>query len=90
MIKAQVSLYVFNYSGDRGDIIREFWKIMKSFNLEFKANAFSTIIWSEDEDKLFNALNYAFKELRKYGIILDIKISNIGPHPSYEIRSDEI
>ncbi len=90
MLKAQISLYVFNYSGDRGDLIREFWKIMKSYNLNFKANAISTIIWSEDENLFFEAIRKAYDELKKYGIILDIKISNVGPSPNYEIRSEEI
>ncbi|MEO0202135.1 MAG: hypothetical protein ABIL37_00220 [candidate division WOR-3 bacterium] len=90
MTKAQVSLYVFNYDGDRGEVIREFWKIMKSYDLSFKANAFSTIIWSEDENKLFEAIFQAFKQLKKYGIVLDVKFSNIGPFPSYEISSKEI
>ncbi|MEO0225014.1 MAG: hypothetical protein ABIL76_08005 [candidate division WOR-3 bacterium] len=90
MIKAQLSLYIFNYNGDRGEIIREFWKILKENHFKFISNSFSTIVWTNDDKKLFEVLYFAYEKFKNYGIVFDIKISNIGPYPEFEIRDDEL
>jgi hypothetical protein len=64
MIKAQISLYVFNYNGDKGEIIREFWKILKENHFNFKANSFSTIVWTDDNKKLFEMLYFAYEKFK--------------------------
>jgi len=90
MIKAQLSLYIFNYNGDRGEIIREFWKILKENHFNFKANSFSTIVWTDDDKKLFEILYFTYEKFKKYRIVFDIKISNVGPHPDFEIKDSEL
>ncbi len=87
--KAQISIYALEYRGDRGDVIREFWRILKEHGISFKSTALSTLAWGE-MDRLLGALEDAYRRLHQYGIIMDVKITPIGPPPDYEIRDDEV
>ena len=87
--KAQISIYALEYRGDRGDVIREFWKILKEHGISFRSTALSTLAWGEMDD-LLKSLEDAYRRLHKYGIIMDVKITSIGPPPDYEIRDEEI
>lgn len=90
MVKAQVSIYVLDNYESLGEIIREFWNILKSYNINFISNSVSTIIWSENESLIFEALKVSFEKFKKNKIIFDIKILNFGPYPDFQIKGNEI
>lgn len=90
MVKAQVSIYNLNSYESLGEIIREFWNILKSYGLNFISNSVSTIIWSEDERLIFEVLELSFKKFKKHKIVFDIKILNFGPYPDFQIKGYEI
>ncbi len=85
MLKAQISIYALEYRGDRGDVIREFWRILKEHGVSFKSTALSTLAWGE-RDTLIRALEDAYRRLEHYGIIMDVKLTSIGPPPDYEVE----
>ncbi len=87
--KAQISIYALEYRGDRGDVIREFWKILKEHGISFRSSALSTLAWGP-MDRLLNALQDAYIRLERYGIIMDVKLASLGPPPDYEITDEEI
>ncbi len=87
--KAQISLYALDYQGDRGELIREFWRILKAHGIDFRSNALSTLAWGE-RDKLLEAIVDAYRKLEKYGIILDVKLSSTGPPPDYFVEAKEL
>ncbi len=87
--KAQISIYALEYRGDRGDVIREFWRILREHGISFRSTALSTLAWGQ-MDSLLKALEDAYRRLEGYGIIMDVKITPIGPPPDYEIRDEEV
>ena len=87
--KAQISIYALEYEGDRGEVIREFWRILKEHGISFRSNALSTLAWGPMEE-LLKALEEAYRRLEKYGIIMDVKLASMGPPPDYEIRDTDI
>ena len=66
MIAIQVSLYPLQQA-DIDKALKEFWKVLKQENIEHRITPLSTVIWSEDEEYLYNTVFKAYKEARKKG-----------------------
>ncbi len=66
MIVVQVSLYPLQQS-DIDMVLEEFWKVLKQEKIEYRITPLSTVIWSKDEEHLYNAVFAAYKKARKKG-----------------------
>ncbi len=64
MIAIQVSLYPIGEK-DIKKSLDKFWNILKEENINHKITPLSTITWSEDEDKLYQAIYKAYKKTRE-------------------------
>jgi len=64
MIAIQVSLYPIGKK-DIKKSLDDFWNILKEENINYKVTPLSTITWSDDEDKLYQAIYKAYKKARK-------------------------
>jgi uncharacterized protein YqgV (UPF0045/DUF77 family) len=84
MIAMQVSLYPLgeNDIKERLDI---FWNLLKKENINFKVSPLSTIAWSDDEDKLFNTVYSAYKEVRKTGKVVMVSTTTAGTEEEIKI-----
>jgi uncharacterized protein YqgV (UPF0045/DUF77 family) len=66
MIAIQVSLYPIQQA-DIDQALSEFWKVLKQEKIKYRITPLSTIIWSEDEEYLYNTVFGAYKKARKKG-----------------------
>ena len=66
MIAVQVSLYPLQQA-DIDQALEEFWKVLKQENIEHRITPLSTLIWSEDEQHLYNTIFAAYKKARGKG-----------------------
>ena len=64
MIAMQVSLYPIGEK-DIKKSLDDFWNILKEEHINHKITPLSTITWSEDEDKLYQAIYKAYKKARE-------------------------
>jgi uncharacterized protein YqgV (UPF0045/DUF77 family) len=66
MIAIQVSLYPLQQA-DIEPALEEFWKVLKQEEIKHRITPLSTVIWSEDEEHLYNAVFTAYKKAREKG-----------------------
>ncbi len=64
MIAIQVSFYPIGEK-DIKKSLDAFWNILKEENINHKITPLSTITWSNDEDKLYQAIYKAYKKARE-------------------------
>ena len=64
MIAIQISLYPLGEE-DIKSKLDIFWNTLKNENIDFKVTPLSTIAWSKNEDKLYNIIFKAYKEVKK-------------------------
>ena len=66
MIAIQVSLYPLQQA-DIDLALEEFWKVLKQEKIKHRITPLSTMIWSEDEESLYNTVFKAYKKAREKG-----------------------
>ena len=66
MIAIQVSLYPLQQA-DIDHALEEFWKVLRQEKTEHRITPLSTVIWSEDEEHLYNTVFAAYKKAREKG-----------------------
>ena len=60
----QISIYPLGEKDIAGKL-NIFWDFLRNEKVDFKVTALSTIAWADDEDKLYNIVFQAYKEVRK-------------------------
>jgi len=66
MIAIQVSFYPIGEK-DIKKPLNTFWGVLKDENTNYKITPLSTILWDNDEDKLYNIIYKAYKKARENG-----------------------
>ena len=64
MIAIQVSLYPLGEK-DIESKLKVFWAVLKNEGIDFKIMPLSTIVWSDNEDRLYKIIFKAYKKVRK-------------------------
>jgi len=64
MIAIQVSLYPIGVK-DIKRSLDAFWNVLKEENINHKVTPLSTITWSDDEDRLYQAIYKAYRKARE-------------------------
>lgn len=77
MIAIQVSLYPIGEK-DIKKSLDNFWNVLREENINYKVTPLSTITWSDDEDKLYQAIYKAYKKARKISPVVMVMTLTTG------------
>ncbi len=81
--KAQVSIYPLGAMEKIDEAIYRFWQLLHREGLEFRAGPLSTLVWGP-ADRIWTALQKGYVLLQPYGILMDVKITALGPDPDFD------